>query len=174
MQPKAVLLDRDGTLIYDLPPHANVRDVTLVPGVAIALARLRAAGIRIAVVSNQCGVGEGTLDVKRVHAINQRIDELAGPIDGWFLCLHAAQSACDCRKPRPGLIFRAAKALGVEPRDCVMIGDIGIDVEAARRAGCRAIMIPTAQTLDSEIASAPEVAFDVLEAVDWLVEVAYA
>ncbi|MBV9402138.1 MAG: HAD-IIIA family hydrolase [Candidatus Eremiobacteraeota bacterium] len=173
MQPKAILFDRDGTLIYDLPRSAGPSDVVLMPGIALALARVRAAGIRTAVVSNQCGVGEGTLDIRRMHAINRRIDELAGPMDGWFVCLHATHANCSCRKPRPGLIHRAAKTLGVEARDCVVIGDIGSDMEAARAAGARAIMIPNESTLAHEIVAAPEVAFDMLEAVEWLVDVAY-
>ncbi len=173
MRPKAVLLDRDGTLIYDLPAAADPRDVALMPGVALALQRLRSAGVRIAVISNQCGVGDGTLQIERVRAINERIEELAGPMDGWFLCVHAGEDECDCRKPLPGLIYRAAEALGVEPRDCVVIGDVGSDIAAARAAGCRAILIPTEQTLATEITAAPEVAFDMLEAVDWLVDVVY-
>ena len=164
--PKAVLFDRDGTLVADVPYNGDPGRVVLMPGAREALDRLRAAGVATAVVSNQSGVGRGYLRVEQVEAVNRRVEELAGPLGPWLVCVHGPAEGCGCRKPAPGLIEAAAGALGVDARDCVVIGDIGADVEAARAAGARGVLVPTAVTRDEEVAAAPEVAADLLSAVE--------
>jgi histidinol-phosphate phosphatase family protein len=164
--PKAVLLDRDGTLVADVPYNGDPQRVVVMPGAREAVERLRAAGVATAVVSNQSGVGRGLLRVEQVEAVNRRVEELLGPLGPWMVCLHGPGDGCRCRKPRPGLIEAAARALGVEPGQCVVIGDIGADVEAARAAGARAVLVPTSVTRAEEVAAAPEVADDLLAAVD--------
>jgi histidinol-phosphate phosphatase family protein len=164
--PAAVLFDRDGTLVVDVPYNGDPGRVEPVPGAAEALARLRAAGVATAVVSNQSGIGRGLLSEDDVLAVNARVEELLGPLGPWAWCPHAPGDGCDCRKPAPGLILQAADRLGVEPGRCVVIGDIGADVEAARAAGARAILVPTAVTRPEEIAAADEVAPDLPSAVD--------
>jgi len=96
---------------------------------------LRAAGLPLAVVSNQSGVGRGLLTLEAVDAVNRKIEELLGPFAGFFVCPHTPQDACECRKPKPKLILDAAAALGVDPACCVYVGDRQSDVEAARNAG---------------------------------------
>jgi histidinol-phosphate phosphatase family protein len=172
--PQAVLLDRDGTLVVDVPYNGDPDAVRPMPGAAAALARLRAAGVDTAVVSNQSGIGRGLLSSDGVAAVNRRIEELLGPLGPWLVCPHAPDDGCDCRKPAPGLVLRAAALLGADPRRCVVIGDIGSDVEAARAAGARAILVPTAITRPAEIAAAPEVAPDLPAAVDLLLGEAVA
>ena len=164
--PKAVLFDRDGTLVADVPYNGDPGRVVLMPGAREALDRLRAAGVATAVVSNQSGVGRGYLRVEQVEAVNRRVEELVGPLGLWLVCVHGPAEGCRCRKPAPGLIEAAAGALGVDARDCVVIGDIGADVEAARAAGARGVLVPTAATRDEEVAAAPEVAADLLSAVE--------
>jgi histidinol-phosphate phosphatase family protein len=166
--PEAVLLDRDGTLVVDVPYNRDPDAVRAMPGAAEALARLRAAGIDTAVVSNQSGVGRGLLDMGQVDAVNRRVEELLGPLGPWVVCPHAPGVGCDCRKPAPGLVLRAAELLGAEPSRCAVIGDVGSDVAAARAAGARAILVPTPVTRQEEIAAAPEVAPDLPAAVDLL------
>ena len=83
-----------------------------------------------------------------------------------MVCLHGPWEGCGCRKPAPVLIEAAAGALGVEVADCVVIGDIGADVEAARAAGARGVLVPTPVTRAEEVAAAPEVAADLLSAVE--------
>jgi histidinol-phosphate phosphatase family protein len=166
--PDAVLLDRDGTLVVDLPYNDDPDAVRAMPGAAEALERLRAAGVRTAVVSNQSGIGRGLVPAERVEAVNRRIEELLGPLGPWLVCPHAPGDGCDCRKPAPGLVVRAAGRLGADPRRCALIGDIGSDVEAARAAGARAILVPTEATRPEEVATAPEVASDLPAAVDLL------
>jgi histidinol-phosphate phosphatase family protein len=165
-RPKAVLFDRDGTLVADVPYNGDPGRVVLMPGAREALDRLRAAGVATAVVSNQSGVGRGYLRVEQVTAVNRRVEELVGPLGPFLVCLHGPAEGCGCRKPAPGLIEAAAGALGVDARDCVVIGDIGADVEAARAAGARGVLVPTPVTRDEEVAAAPEVAADLLSAVE--------
>jgi histidinol-phosphate phosphatase family protein len=167
-RPRAVLFDRDGTLVADVPYNGDPERVVAMPGAREALGRLRAAGVATAVVSNQSGVGRGLLRVEQVEAVNRRVEELLGPLGPWMVCLHGPGDGCRCRKPGPGLIEAAAGALGVEPADCVVIGDIGADVEAALAAGARAVLVPTPVTRDEEVAAAPAAAPDLLAAVDLL------
>jgi histidinol-phosphate phosphatase family protein len=166
--PAAVLFDRDGTLVADVPYNGDPERVVVMPGAREAVARLREAGVAMAVVSNQSGVGRGVLRVEQVEAVNRRVEELLGPMGPWMVCLHGPGDGCRCRKPGPGLIEAAAGALGVDARDCVVIGDIGADVEAARAAGARAVLVPTAVTRQEEVAAAPEVAPDLVAAVELL------
>jgi histidinol-phosphate phosphatase family protein len=166
--PAAVLFDRDGTLVADVPYNGDPGRVVAMPGAREAVARLRAAGVPTAVVSNQSGVGRGLLRAEQVKAVNRRVEELLGPLGPWLVCPHRPGDGCRCRKPGPGLIEAAARALGVAPADCVVIGDIGADVEAARAAGARAVLVPTAVTREEEVAAAPEVAPDLPAAVDLL------
>jgi len=142
-RPGAVLFDRDGTLVVDVPYNGDPGRVALMPGAREAVERVRAAGVPTAVVSNQSGVGRGYLRVEQVEAVNRRVEELLGPLGPWLVCVHEPGDGCGCRKPAPGLIQAAAGALGVEARDCVVIGDIGADVEAATAAGARAVLVPT-------------------------------
>ena len=77
-----------------------------------------------------------------MEAVNQRVDELLGPFGAWAVCPHDAADGCACRKPAPFLVRQAAAELGVDPADCVVIGDIGSDVAAAHAAGARAVLVP--------------------------------
>ena len=167
-RPGAVLFDRDGTLVLDVPYNGDPARVAPSPGAREAVERLRAAGISLAMVSNQSGVARGLLSLADVLAVNRRIEELLGPLGPWFVCPHGPDDGCDCRKPAPGLVLRAAAALGVAPEDCVVIGDSGADVDAARAAGARAVLVPNAVTRQEEIMRAGEVAPDLVSAVDRL------
>ncbi|RFS82398.1 HAD-IIIA family hydrolase [Actinomadura spongiicola] len=164
--PWAVLFDRDDTLIKDVPYNGDPARVEPMPGARRALDRLRRHGARIGVVSNQSGVAKGHITADDVRRVNARVEELLGRVDVWEFCPHDGDDACDCRKPRPGMIVRAARRLGVPPSGCAVIGDIGRDVEAAAAAGARGILVPTRRTLAAEIARAPETAPTLLAAVD--------
>jgi histidinol-phosphate phosphatase family protein len=166
--PRAVLFDRDGTLVVDVPYNGDPARVEPAAGAARALRRLRAAGVPMAVVSNQSGVARGLVTPAEVEAVNRRIEELLGPIGPWLSCPHGPEDGCRCRKPGPGLIERAAAALGVRPEECAVIGDTGADVAAARAVGARAVLVPTPVTRPQEIADAPLVAADLPEALDLL------
>ncbi|GAA3503878.1 hypothetical protein GCM10019016_109900 [Streptomyces prasinosporus] len=161
----AVLFDRDGTLVHDVPYNADPERVRPVEGAREALDALRAGGVRTGVVTNQSGVARGLLTEADVRRVNRRVDELLGPFDVWAVCPHGPDDGCPCRKPRPGMILWAAGRIRTDPADCVVVGDIGADVEAARRAGARGILVPTPQTRPEETAAAAHVAPDLVTAV---------
>jgi D-glycero-D-manno-heptose 1,7-bisphosphate phosphatase len=166
--PAAVLFDRDGTLVVDVPYNGDPDRVEPMAGARAALDRVRERGILTAVVSNQSGVARGLLTAEAVAAVNARVEELLGPLGPWAICPHGPEDGCACRKPAPGLVLEAARALAVAPGRCAVIGDIGADVEAARAAGARGILVPTPVTRPEEVAAADEVSPDLRAAVERL------
>jgi HAD superfamily hydrolase (TIGR01662 family) len=168
--PAAVLFDRDGTLVVDVPYNGDPARVRPVPAARPALELLRAAGVRAGVVTNQSGIARGLLTRAQVDAVNARVDELLGPFAVWQLCPHGPQDGCRCRKPAPGMVLDAAERLGVAPSRVAVIGDIGADVAAATAAGATAVLVPTPVTRQEEIDTAPVVQPDLVAAVRHLLE----
>lgn len=168
--PCAVLFDRDGTLVMDEPGLCDPARLRLMPGARAALDRLRDAGIAVGIVTNQPAVGEGRLAPHELSTLHARVTELCGEFATIETCTHPPSAGCACRKPQPGLILATAANLGCEPRDCVVVGDIGTDVEAAAAAGARAILVPTPLTLPVEIAQSQVVARDLDEAVTCILD----
>jgi HAD superfamily hydrolase (TIGR01662 family) len=162
----AVLFDRDGTLIVDVPYNGDPGLVVPMPGARAALDRLRGAGLRLGVVTNQSGLARGRFTAGQLAAVNARVEELLGPLETWQICPHDDTAGCRCRKPAPGLVEDAAAALGTTPARCVVVGDIGRDMTAAAAAGAAAILVPTGVTLPAEVVAAPAVADDLPAAVD--------
>jgi D-glycero-D-manno-heptose 1,7-bisphosphate phosphatase len=152
--------------VADVPYNGNPDLVRPLEGVRESLDRLRRAGIPTAVISNQSGVARGLLSMEQVERVNRRIEEVLGPLGPWVICPHGPSDSCDCRKPAPGLIAEAARRLDVPASECVVIGDIGADVEAALAAGARPILVPRPETLPEEIEAAPVVAPDFAAAID--------
>ncbi|MEW2386151.1 HAD family hydrolase, partial [Micromonospora sp. NPDC047707] len=161
----AVLLDRDGTLVEDVPYNGDPEKVRPVSGARAALDALRAAGLRLAVVTNQSGLAKGLFDEAQMRAVHARVEELLGPFDAWLVCPHDDADGCGCRKPAAGLVHAAARELGTVPRRCVLVGDIGRDVTAALAAGAQAVLVPTPVTRPEEIDAAGWVAPDLPAAV---------
>ena len=164
----AVLFDRDGTLVRDVPFNGDPDLVEPAPGARAALDRLRTAGLRIGVVTNQSGVARGLITADDVTTVHKRVDELLGPFDTWQVCEHDDAAGCRCRKPQPGMVVAAAAALGTTPERCVVIGDVGRDMEAALAAGATGVLVPTPVTRPAEVAAAPAVAGDLGAAVDFV------
>lgn len=167
-RPLAVLFDRDGTLIRDVPYNGDPDRVEPMPTAHEALALLRQHGIATGVITNQSGVARGLITRAEVDAVNARVDALLGPFGTWAVCPHGVDEGCGCRKPEPGLVLDAARALGIRPADAVVIGDIGADIAAASAAGCDAVLVPTPTTLAAEVRNARVVAPTVLAAVERL------
>jgi D-glycero-D-manno-heptose 1,7-bisphosphate phosphatase len=163
--PGAVLFDRDGTLIVDVPYCGDPARVRPVPAARAALTLLRHAGIPVGVITNQSGIARGYITAEQAEAVNRRVDELLGPFAVWQVCPHGPDDGCSCRKPRPGMVLAAAERIGVAPQQVAVIGDIGADVGAATAAGARAVLVPTPVTLPEEVDAAPVVAPDLLAAV---------
>jgi histidinol-phosphate phosphatase family protein len=162
----AVLFDRDGTLIVDVPYNGDPERVVPMPGARAAVDRLRAAGLRVGVVTNQSGLARGRFTAEQLAAVNERVDRLLGPFDTWQVCPHDESAGCACRKPAPGLVTAAAAAVGTNAARCVVVGDIGRDVAAAQAAGATGILVPTEVTLPAEVAAAPTVATGLADAVE--------
>lgn len=160
-----MLLDRDGTLIEDVPYNGDPERVRPMPGARAALHALRAAGLRLAVVTNQSGLAKGLFTRAQLRAVNARVEQLLGPFDAWLVCPHDDADRCGCRKPAPKLVHSAARRLGTTPQRCVLIGDIGRDVTAALAAGAQAVLVPTPLTRPAETSAAPWVAADLPTAV---------
>lgn len=166
--PQAVLFDRDGTLVFDVPYNPDPAQVQPKPGARDAVEALRSAGIPTGVLTNQSGVARGYLTLEEVTAVNNRVDELLGPFDVWCVCPHGPLDGCRCRKPKPGMVLEACRVLDVEPSRVALIGDIGADVEAAAAAGARGVLVPTGATLLEEVTAAEHVAADLAAALELL------
>ncbi len=158
---EAILFEREGALV--LSAHDDPGNLELAEGAAEAVARAHAAGVAVAVVSS--GSPERRAHSDATERMNARVDELIGQVDVWLECSHDPSEHCPCRMPAPGLIYLAAAALGTRPERCVLVGDVGADVEAARAAGARAVLVPSARTTTREIDAAPRVASSLDEAV---------
>jgi histidinol-phosphate phosphatase family protein len=147
---RAVFVDKDGTLVQDVPYNVDAERIVLLPDVGEALRLLQDAGFLIIVVSNQPGVALRRFPASAQRAVEARLDELQAPFGvmitayGW--CTHAPAGvrtpvACTCRKPRPGLLVDAAATHGIALERSWMVGDILDDVEAGHRAGCRTLLV---------------------------------
>lgn len=132
---RGVLFDRDGTIVIDIPYNGDPELVQPVEDARASLDRLRAAGLRVGVLTNQSGIGRGMITEEMMRSVNARIEELLGPFDGWYICPHAPGDNCDCRKPKPKLVLDAARDWNIDPSHIVVVGDKQSDVEVARNAG---------------------------------------
>ncbi|UCE86195.1 MAG: HAD family hydrolase [Deltaproteobacteria bacterium] len=164
-----VFLDRDGTLVRDAGYTHRVEDCELLPGVVDGLRRLAQAGYRLAIVTNQSGIGRGYFRSADFEAFQRRLlQDLARAgisIEATYHCPHRPDAGCDCRTPEPGLLFRARDELGADLARSWVIGDSERDIELARRAGCAgAVRVPKngaaegAETPGTGAHSAPDLA----------------
>ena len=174
-----VFLDRDGTLNYD-PGYLKIAaDLKLLPGVGPALARMKRAGARLVVVTNQSGVGRGMITLKDLEAIHARLQGLLeqeqAELDAIYFCPHHPNDGCHCRKPNAGMVERAVSELQLDLRRSYMIGDRARDIQLAQRVGAKAILITSGsvdqQALDrlkAEQVMPDTVVKSMAEAVDWV------
>jgi D-glycero-D-manno-heptose 1,7-bisphosphate phosphatase len=159
-QRTAVFLDRDGTLVREVPGAlSDPRQIELIPGAAEAVARLNRSGIPVALVTNQSAIARGWMDherLERVHAaLAQALAAHGARLDAIAICPHHPDEglppyrrACGCRKPEPGLVLEAAEALGADLARSWVVGDAERDLEAGRRAGARALLVLTGKGRD--------------------------
>ncbi|MFN0164943.1 MAG: D-glycero-alpha-D-manno-heptose-1,7-bisphosphate 7-phosphatase [Bryobacteraceae bacterium] len=170
-----MFLDRDGVLNSPLiregkafPPR-SADSLVIPPGTAEALARLKKRGFLLLVVTNQPDVARGTQQRETVEGIHRRLRaEL--PLDDVFPCYHDDPDACDCRKPRPGLLFRASREYGVDLNRSYLIGDRWRDVDAGANAGCRTVWIDYGYAEQSPAATPAARVSSLPEAVEWILK----
>ncbi|MCU6618475.1 HAD family hydrolase [Achromobacter sp. 77] len=148
----AVFLDKDGTVLADVPYNVAPERMAYAPMALAGLSRLAQTDLRLVVISNQPGVARGLFAADALNAVGVKLAAMfhaAGAhLDGFYWCPHHPEGvvqpyamACDCRKPKPGLLLRAAQELGLDLAESWFIGDILDDVEAGNRAGCRSILL---------------------------------
>ena len=145
---KLVIVDRDGTINEDsdefIKSPAEWRPI---PGSLEAIARLTQAGYRVVVATNQSGIARGLLDTAALIAIHDRLQHEAalagGRVDAFFFCPHAADSSCECRKPKPGMLREIARRFNVSLSDSYMVGDAQRDLDATAAAGAKPVLVLT-------------------------------
>jgi D-glycero-D-manno-heptose 1,7-bisphosphate phosphatase len=142
-----VLLDRDGTIIVEREYLSDPSQVELIPGAVVALGKFHQLALKLAVVTNQSGVGRGYFDMARVDAVHQRMTRLLARegvrLDAIYVCPHIPADHCGCRKPRPGLAERAATDLEANLRESIVIGDKHSHIEMGRNVGAITILVKT-------------------------------
>ena len=188
---KAIFLDRDGVLVEDVHLLSKFEHIRILDGVATSLSMLRSLGYLLVVVSNQPIVARGIIEENGVIEIQREIERLIelgnGPrIDAFYYCPHHPEATrlpyradCECRKPKPGMIWRASAEHGIDLTRSIMIGDRITDIIAGQRAGCRSILVQTGRHLDPPIQTSEPVDLNVSpdfscnglpEAVEWIKE----
>ena len=179
----AVFFDRDGTLNEEVNYLDNLAKLVILPGATEAVRLTNQAGILAIVITNQSGIARGFFDeafVHNVHSHTQALFQAQGAvIDAFYYCPHHPTEgqgpylmSCSCRKPSPGLLLQAAEEWNIDLGSSFMIGDTANDIEAAKRAGCKAIIVRTGHGRSAALdAAGPDyVADDVLMAVRWILQ----
>jgi D-glycero-D-manno-heptose 1,7-bisphosphate phosphatase len=155
--PTVVVLDRDGVINADSPDYIKTPDEWhALPGSLDAIAALKAAGFELAIATNQSGVARGLFSIDTLWDIHRKmlaeILAAGGYVKRIFFCLHGPDDNCDCRKPKPGLLLQVAEYFACGFDDMVMIGDSERDLQAAKAAGARPILVRTGNGAATEIA----------------------
>ena len=145
-QAKLIILDRDGVINYDSDQFIKSPDEWRpIPGSLEAIARLNHAGFRVVVATNQSGLGRGLFDMATMVAVNEKLHRalahVGGRIDAVFYCPHAADTDCDCRKPKPGLLMEIGQRFGVDLTGVPCVGDSLRDLQAAQAVGAQPILV---------------------------------
>ncbi len=171
---RAVFLDRDGVLnkayVRNGKPYSpdTIEEMIIPPDAASALGRLRAHGFLLIVATNQPDIARGRLTRDQVDAMNAHLASNL-PLDAIEICTHDDADNCDCRKPKPGLLLRAAKRDEIALDESFMIGDRYRDIEAGHSAHCRTVLI--GDGYGEKFRAQPDAKFGSLsEAVDWILK----
>jgi len=172
---KAVFLDRDGTIIEDTNYLNSPTKIKFLPGAIDAIRKINQSGFKTVIISNQAGVAKGKITPDELvlvdEAFIETISKEKGRIDAGYYCPHHPDfgSDCDCRKPKPGMILKAAKDYQIDLKQSYMIGDKDIDVECGQNAGTKSIRILSNYELSSSL-KPDYFAKDLKEAVEWIIK----
>jgi D-glycero-D-manno-heptose 1,7-bisphosphate phosphatase len=182
-QLRTVFLDRDGTINVEKDYLYLPEDFELIPGAAQAIRMLHEAGFLVVVVTNQSGIGRGYYDEDALVRLHRHMDDLlsreGARVDAYYFCPHHPEAGeggyridCDCRKPLPGMLFRAAADLNIDLASSYIIGDKMADVEAGLRAGCRSILVETGYgaTEKEKLSQDTPTFATILEAARWIID----
>jgi D-glycero-D-manno-heptose 1,7-bisphosphate phosphatase len=175
----AIFLDRDGVINRNRPDHVKTwSEFEFLPGTLEALQHLTHLGWPVVVISNQAVVGHGLVSRETVEDINTHmvavVQSVGGRIDQVLYCPHRPEEGCDCRKPRPGLLLRAADRLGLDLSRSFFVGDAESDVRAAQAVGCRPVLVKTGRgvghmtLLRQNYVMGYYLADDLTDAVNWI------
>ena len=166
----AVFLDRDGTLMQEVNYCKDAALVRLVPGAQAALQRLKCAGFRLVIITNQSGIGRGMMTAADFEAVQARLLELLGLglIDATYMCADGPAGESGRRKPSPAMVLEAAHDLGLDLPRSWFVGDKEIDVTCGLDAGARAILVRTGHGATEDAAKAHFVAKDIASAADFI------
>lgn len=181
---KAVFVDKDGTLIPDVPYNVDPALITLGDGVLEGLQLLSEQRFLLIMISNQAGVAYGYFKEEALEGVRQKISELLSPanitLDAYYFCPHHTKGSvqqytldCGCRKPKPGMILKAAKDFNIDLSSSFMIGDILNDVEAGKTAGCKSVLLDNGgetEWIMNELRTPDFVAKNFKEAAEWIVQ----
>jgi D-sedoheptulose 7-phosphate isomerase len=142
-----VILDRDGTIIFERHYLSDPSEVQLLPGSAAGLRAMRELGLGVIVITNQSAIGRGIINKAQLDLIHKRFGELLEQegvfLDGIYFCPHLPEEECDCRKPAPALLRSAARELNFDPSQSFVVGDKVCDIELGRRVGATTILVRT-------------------------------
>lgn len=164
----AVFLDRDGTIMRDVDYCGDPARVSIFPGTDAALQRLRQAGFRIFVITNQSGIGRGYFSEADYRAVEKEVERKLGPglLDGTYFCPDLPDAESARRKPAPGMILEAERDHALDLERSFMVGDKPIDVECGRSAGVRTVLVRSGQAIPAGAHGADWEAEDLMEAVE--------
>ena len=170
--PAAVFLDRDGTLMLDVDYCGDPKDVHIFAGASEALGKLRERGYKIFIVTNQSGIARGYFSEEQYRAIEHEVGRQLGEdlIDATYFCPHRPDQACDCRKPAPGLVLRAASEHHLDLRRSFFIGDKDSDMQCGRSAGVKSILVHTGYGEAADAGAADFVVPDIATAANLIIE----
>ncbi len=160
----AVFLDRDGTLMRDVEYCRDPKQVEIFDGTKAALQKLKDAGFKLIVITNQSGIGRGYFSEEDYRAVEKEVEQRLGVIDATYFCPDAPNAGCRCRKPQPGLIFDAQHDHQLDLSRSFLIGDKSLDAECGRNAGVRTILVQTGLEPPNEKSGGDWLARDLTEA----------
>ena len=178
----AVFLDRDGTINEEVGYLSRIEQLELFPATFEAIQMINESGMKAVVVTNQSGVARGFFDegfVNAVHAkINEMLREKGAFIDRFYYCPHhptkgngVYKTDCDCRKPEPGMLLKAAEEMDIDLSRSYMVGDMPKDIQAAMRVGVKGVIVRTGYGENVTSAGSPVyIARDILDAVNWIMK----
>ena len=171
MANRAVFIDRDGTMAKDVNYCRRPEDFVLFPNTARAIKLLNEHGFKVIVVTNQSGIARGYFTEETLAQIHkkmkQELAEEGARVDGIYYCPHHPDDNCDCRKPKPKLVLQAAREHDIDLKRSFVVGDLSMDIELGKAAGCKTILLRNSPQEDTGI-SQDYIASDLLEAAQYV------